>query len=392
MITAATDKPVVAVYVRHYLSPSETFVYRQLQGVRRAYHPIVLTANPHNLDLFPFEPLFHQRKTFVGRVYTRILQNAAGRYAVLTPQQAAYWRRVLTESTARLIHAHFGHFALDMLPVARSLKIPMVVTFHGYDASVLLANKKYLRALRELADYARVITVSQDMAERLAAVGVKPVRLSVHYIGVPVQQFEYVQRMPIKEKLAAGMSITFVQVSNFVEKKGHKYTVEAFSKLVARRANVKLVFAGDGPLRPSIESLCVANGISDKVTFVGKVVTKEVVSLMAEADVFLHHSVTTRDGDKEGLPTVLMEAMATGLPAISTIHSGIPELIEDGVDGFLVRERDVDDYVAKLTSVADIDSDMSNRARKKVETSFNMSLQNDKLIDIYQRAIDENAV
>jgi colanic acid/amylovoran biosynthesis glycosyltransferase len=381
-------KPVVALYLRYYLSPSETFVYRQLLGVRPAVHPIVLTSRATHLELFPTEELFVREKGFWGKVGSRLVRTVTGRSTAITPAQSRYWTRVLVERKARLIHAHFGHFALDVLPVARSLGLPLLVTFHGFDASKLLRDRRYTDDLARLFEYAHVLTVSRDMADRLDRYGLKRDRLDVHYIGAPVEDFAFVERTPIAQKITSGRPLTFLQVSNFVEKKGHEYTVEAFARYSRDRPTDRLVLAGDGPLRGAIEGRCGTLGIRDGVVFPGRVAKAEVGKLMREADVFLHHSVTAVDGDMEGLPTVLMEAMATGLVVVATRHSGIPELVEDGVDGFLVDERDVETYASTLRSLAEAGSSIGRRAREKIERRFNMTVQNAELQQIYKRLID----
>jgi glycosyltransferase involved in cell wall biosynthesis len=387
MNTDAT-KPVVAIYLRYYLSPSETFVYRQMRGVRQAVRPVVVTSRAMNTDLFPTEALFVKGKGFIGKAATRLERAVTGRSTAITLAQRRYWRRVLAEHGARLIHAHFGHFGLDVLPVARDLGVPLLVTFHGFDASKLLRDRRYANDLRRLFEYARVITVSLDMAERLAPFGLRTGRFAVHYIGAPVEDFEFVERIPPAAKMRAGKRLTFLQVSNFVEKKGHRFTVEAFERHFRNRPTDRLVLAGDGPLRRDIESRCRSLGIRDRVLFPGRVVKSAVSELMREADVFVHHSVTAGDGDMEGIPTVLMEAMATGLVVVSTRHSGIPELIDDGVDGYLVGERDVDSYAGALEALSGVDESVGRRARRKIEEKFNMSRQNAALQDIYKRLID----
>jgi len=381
-------KPVVALYLRYYLSPSETFVYRQLKGVSDAFTPIVLASETSNLDLFPTSGVFAKGKGFLGKVGTRLLRTASGRYSVVTPGQERYWKRVIIEKRARLIHAHFGHFGLDVLPVARSLGVPLMVTFHGFDASSLLADDRYTRQLRTLFDYAHALTVSKNMAERLAPYGLRDGRYTVHYIGVPVEEFKFVERRPVAVRMEKGEPLTFLQVSNFVEKKGHRYTVEAFSRYLRDRPGDRLVLAGDGPLRRETENLCAAAGVGDRVVFAGRLVKSQVTDLMRSADVFVHHSVTGADGDMEGIPTVIMEAMSTGLVVVSTKHSGIPELVEHGVDGLLVDERDVDSYVEALRGLAAADPAMGRKARKKIEEKFNMGVQNVELQKLYRRAID----
>jgi colanic acid/amylovoran biosynthesis glycosyltransferase len=387
-MTPDTQKPAVALYLRYYLSPSETFVYRQLRGVSPAFHPIVLTSRATHLDLFPTDEIFVRGKGFWGKVGTRLVRAATGRSTAITAAQFRYWKRVLGERRVRLVHAHFGHFGLDILPVVRSLGIPLLVTFHGFDASRLLYDRRYTNDLERLFDYAHAVTVSRNMAERLTRFGLKDGCFTVHYIGAPVEDFAFVDRRPVAERIGKGEPLTFLQVSNFVEKKGHRYTVDAFAKYLRDRPMDRLVLAGDGPLREEIEERCVSLGIRDSVSFPGRAGKTQVEDLMHGADVFVHHSVTASDGDMEGLPTVLMEAMATGLVVVSTRHSGIPELIEDGIDGFLVDEKDVDGYVAKLRGLAGADEAIGRRARRKIEENFNMTRQNRELCGIYKRLID----
>jgi glycosyltransferase involved in cell wall biosynthesis len=381
------DKPTIAIYVRYFLSPSETFVYRQLQGVSSRFDTLVITADIWNKELFPFDRVYPCPKSFIGKVVTRAVSLAANRYMWATQGQRNHWRRILSENNVRLIHAHFGHFALDILPVARDLGIPLLVTFHGLDASKMLGEPRYTNALGALFEYAHVITVSNNMRMRLNHFGLNPERTYVHYIGVPVGNFEFIERKPIKEKFDNKEPLTFVQVSNFVEKKGHYYTIDAFARHKKNFPDHRLVLAGDGPLREEMQSLCRSLGMQETVSFPGKIVREEVSRLMQSADVFLHHSVTAADGDMEGLPTVLMEAMSTGLVVVSTRHSGIPELIEDGVDGYLVDERDVSGYAQKLTDLMTTDSGMGKRARQKIEAKFDMTKQNIELQRIYEKVM-----
>jgi glycosyltransferase involved in cell wall biosynthesis len=387
-MNSKNDKHAIAVYVRYYLSPSETFVHRQLLGISSGFDPIVITSSVTNRELFPVEQVHACAKGFLGKVQNRLVQKLSGRYVWATKKQQNYWRQILTKNKVRLIHSHFGHFALDILPVARSLGIPLLVTFHGIDASQMLNDRSYTDALKPLFEYAHAITVSRNMLERLTKYGLDPERTDVHYIGVPVENFEFTERKPLRDKIANNEPLLFVQVSNFVEKKGHRYTIEAFAKYANSFPDHRLVLAGDGPLREGIQSMCRSLGIEDKVEFPGKVVREEVSDLMRSADVFLHHSVTSKDGDMEGLPTVLMEAMSTGLVTVTTRHSGIPELVEDGIDGYLVDERDVATYSQKLTDLLTTDYDMGRRARQKIEDKFNMSKQNLELQRIYAIIID----
>lgn len=377
------DKRVVAIYTTNYLSISATFIYRQIRGLSDQFKPIVLASEVENLDLFPFEPIYVKNRSCVGRVISKAYRQVSRKYAALGPCQVSYWRDVLKKEGVRLIHAHFGPAGLGMLPLSKNLGLPLLVTFHGYDASRLLRDKVYLHALEDLFDNAYAIAVSRQMRERLVAIGADPSRVTVHHIGVPTDVFHYIPRISIAEKVRRGEIVEFLQVSNFVEKKGHEYTVVAFQGLLATYPQSRLILAGDGPLRLQIELQCRELGIEDKVRFVGKVSRPQVIELMTQADVFVHHSVTAENGDQEGIPTVLMEAMSTGLVVISTLHSGIPELIDSGLNGYLVAERDVSGYTDKLADVLGCGVEIGQRASEKINGKFNMTVQNVKLEDIY---------
>lgn len=383
------ERRTIAVYPGPYLDVSKTFIHRQLLGAAATFRPIVLTDRTENLERFPFEPIYVCRRSRSGTNASGVLRRLFGKYRLLTPSQLITFGRILHRERVALVHAHFGPGGLDMLPLARFLGIPLLVTFHGFDASRLLRDPRYCRSLRELFRYADVITVSALMRDRLVRYGADPSRTRVHYIGAPVEDFSFERRRSLSEKVRAGEMVRFLQVSNFVEKKGHAYTIEAFAEVALRHPNCRLTLAGDGPLREAIEQRARELGVSDRVSLPGKVWKQQVIALMAEADVFLHHSVTDATGDEEGIPTVIMEAMATGLPVVSTLHAGIPELIEDGVTGLLVAERDVAAYGRAMERLlVEGGEKMGELAAAAVRERFDLSMQNRALLRIYEEIVD----
>jgi colanic acid/amylovoran biosynthesis glycosyltransferase len=381
------SKRTVAVYLRYYLPISMTFVYRQLLGVASRYRPIVFTSEQSNMEVFPFEPVFRRPRSLADRLETRMMRFAGSKHALLSAAHRRHWQRILVEQQAQVIHAHFGPYALEILPVARALGIPLVATFHGFDASTLLRKPAYVAQLKELFGYANIIAASQGKAERLLKVGADPARLTVHYIGVPVDTFEFTERTPLGRKVERGESVELLQVSNFVEVKGHRYTLEAFARLLGDYPHCRLTLAGDGPLRRDMETKARQLGIADRVRFTGSVVTEEVARLMWAADIFVHHSVTPPAGDQEAATTVIAEAMASGLVTVGTRHGGIPEMIDHGVDGYLVVERDVDGYVDILRQALAGTGEMNRRAADKIRSRFNLDHQNQQLMTLYDRAI-----
>jgi colanic acid/amylovoran biosynthesis glycosyltransferase len=143
-------------------------------------------------------------------------------------------------------------------------------------------------------------------------------------------------------------------------------------------------------MRDDLESLTRKLGVEERVEFLGWRGPEEVRELMRSADIFLAPSVTDSNGDKEGLPVVLMEALACGLPVVSTLHSAIPELVEDGSSGFLVAERNVGALVERLTYMLDHPErlvEMGRAGRSRVEKEFNIHKLNDRLLEIYSNTI-----
>jgi colanic acid/amylovoran biosynthesis glycosyltransferase len=381
-----SSKPTVLVYTSDFLTPTMTFVYRQILGVSAEWSPLVVTNRRTNGGLFPFSPVFEIGHTWASRnrarFHDRVLR---GRIASIEGARARKIEAITQKARPRLIHAHFGLSGLEILPFAMKHGLPLLVTFHGYDASARLRKKGYCAQLRDLFRYAECIAVSRDMAQRLKSIGADDRRLHVHYIGVPLDVFEYRERESLREKSSSRRRIELLQVSSFVEKKGHEYTLSAYRRLLKDYPECRLTLGGDGPLRAHIESVSADLVQQGKVRFLGRLSEAAVAEAMGQADVFVHHSVTTSHGDREGLPTVLGEAMASGLIVVSTYHSGIPELVDNGVNGYLAQERDVADYADTLKRSLASGSEMNRAARTKVEACFNMQRQNRALARIYAK-------
>ncbi|GBD86473.1 GDP-mannose-dependent alpha-(1-6)-phosphatidylinositol monomannoside mannosyltransferase [bacterium BMS3Abin03] len=383
-------KSNIAIYLQHYLSPSMTFIYRQLLGIRKSFKVFVLSSHKvENLETFPFEPVYFKSRNFkrfkAGKIFTKIYgqHKLLSRNPRLSFNQKKFFSGIISDKNIQLIHAHFVPAGIEILPVVKKLNIPLVVNFHGYDGSILLKFRDYREKLKELFNEAYILLPSffmlNELNERIGTLK----NYSVLHIGIPVNEFGFVERKPVQSKYEKNEKIIFLQVANFVEKKGHFFTVSAFNDFLKYYENAELILAGDGQLKDEIQRLVDKLDIINKVKFFGTVTQKQVIELMGKADVFLHHSVTSNAGDKEGIPTVLMEAMATGLPCISTIHAGITELIKDGINGFLVEERDVESYVQKMIELVSTSYNFSYEARNTIESDFNLDLQNEKLIKVY---------
>ena len=385
------SSPIIAVYTQRYLNRSMTFVYRQLLSVINEFDPIVLTSNKiNNIEFFPFDRIFSKKISKLGIIY-RVYKKSIGHFTAISPSQRKYFYDIIRRNNVKLVHAHFGPSAIEILPVAKRLNIPLLVTFHGYDASSILEKKKYLNDLIEVFNYSSIVTVSNYMARKIQSLYFKELNCHIIYYGIDLSKFPFVERKPLVQKFKDREEILCLQISNFVEKKGHQFTIEAFSRLLKKYNRCRLILGGEGILLDKIKILTSKLGINDRVQFIGKVDPEDVYTYMKNADVFLHHSITASNGDQEGIPNVLMEAMATGLPVISTYHAGIPELVQDGINGFLVHEKDIEEYVGAMQRAWRSDSEISYRAYRKVQKEFNIEIQSKKLIDLYKKIIGYNA-
>ena len=181
---------------------------------------------------------------------------------------------------------------------------------------------------------------------------------------------------------AADGRVRLATVGRLVEKKGVEQAIRAVSLLRRERPELAFTYrvAGDGPLRGHLEALIGSLGLQDCVTLLGACTGREVAALLEDSQLYLQPSVTAANGDMEGIPVSLMEAMAMGLPVLSTRHSGIPELVADGEAGFLVPERDIPALAARLADLAAEPSRwpaMGGAGRLAVEPGFD----NDRLVD-----------
>jgi colanic acid/amylovoran biosynthesis glycosyltransferase len=282
-----------------------------------------------------------------------------------------------------VIHCNFGRESLKIIDNLENNNIPIVIQFRGYDASSALNMKSYVRRLKKVLSQKNIypIFVSKSLRENLADKGIMFEKSDILYSGINLKKFIFCEKKKI-----SGMKI-FLQISSLVEKKGQEYTIQAFSLFLKNKNKdeYKLILTGDGPRKDSLELLSRSLGIEKNIEFIGNIDTNKAIELLSMADVFVHHSVTPRNGDQEGIPNALMEAMAIGLPVLSTKHSGIPELVADKENGFLVEEKDIESYAEKMDEI--ITWERLRKNRSVVEKNFEMTIHNKKLESIYNKVI-----
>jgi colanic acid/amylovoran biosynthesis glycosyltransferase len=254
---------------------------------------------------------------------------------------------------------------------------PVATVFHGFDVSRSDIIEKHLGNYHRLFEQTEVLLpISELWKRRLLQWGAPKDKLRVLRMGVDLDQLQMraTTRQPIDP-------LQVLSVARLTEKKGLEY---ALAGVTQARSKIAYTIIGTGPLDKPLRELA-GSAEPGGINFAGEQAQHKVFEALQQADVFLLPSVTAADGDMEGVPVVLMEAMAKGVIVLATRHSGIPELIDDGVSGLLVAERDSAAIANALDRVAAGEIDvarMRTEARLKVESKFDNAALDRELIDI----------
>lgn len=267
------------------------------------------------------------------------------------------------------LHAHFGTLAATVARLASRLTgIPYSFTAHAKDVYVPTERPDVLR--RNLAGAARVVTVSDyNVAhlEREHGLGSSVARI---YNGLDLDEFPFAG--------SQGRLPRVVAVGRLVEKKGFSDLLEAMALLRAQGRPVPLDLVGSGPLEDDLRRQVARLGLTDLVRWYGPLTQDEVRAAVRRAAVLAAPCVVAADGNRDGLPTVVLEAMALGTPVVSTPVTGIPEAVRDGVTGLLVPQRSPAELAAALRRLlddAELGDRLARRARALVEVQFDSTRQ-----------------
>lgn len=280
------------------------------------------------------------------------------------------------------VHCQFGNLGPEVLRLKQigAISGKLVTSFRGNDLTGYLQTKRICyRELFRKGDL--FLPVSEVFRHRLIEKGCSSAKITVHRSGVDLAKLQYSVR-----RRAEGEPTKLISIGRFVEKKGLTYAIQAVALLVESGYKLTYTLIGYGGLRPDLEHLIDQLGVGDHVRLLGCMPHSEVVLHLRNSHLLLAPSVTGTDGDQEGIPNVLKEAMAMGIPVIGTLHGGIPELVENGVSGFLVPERDVEALADRLAYLMDHPErwpEMGAHGRKCVEKYYDINRLNDTLVELY---------
>lgn len=291
--------------------------------------------------------------------------------------------QLLKDREVELVLAEYVVTGSQVWGVCQELGIPLIATGLGYDVSVRSVMEKYAADYRGYATYAaNTVVVAQNMKETMQAFGAPPERITWSPAG-PADDFFELHSSPSR-------SSTFLSLGRFVEKKAPHLSLLAFAKIAERYPEARLIMGGDGPLMQVCIDISKASGIEGRIDFIGRIDQEEQKRLLSDCLAFVQHSRTASDGDMEGTPVAILEASAAGLPIISTRHSGIPDIVKEGVSGLLVDEGDVDamaSAMARLLSDKGAAELMGTKGRRLVKEHFTLEAHIRTLTEVIDQAI-----
>jgi len=379
-------KPIVAHCRRNFLPITETFIENQVFNLKD-FDSVVLTRKINDCFVDEKNLKIFNKKSFGLVSFLKKMSRG----------EVKFFTNVIKQIKPKLLHAHFGSDAWYFLKLKKKMKLLLVVSFYGYDAYRLPkkffgSGKIILKQVFKNAD--KIIVPSQHMKDHLIGLGCEERKIETLPWGTNAQRHPEKQSDEGSRYYLHNMRkdryTRFISIGRMVEKKGQIYLLQAFKEVLDRKIDAELTIIGAGPLKKKLIKTVDKLGISAKVDLIDKLSNDEVVDNLMSRNIYVQPSVAAKNGDQEGIPTAIMEAMACGLPIIATTHSGIPEIVKNNVNGILVPERNIEklaNVMEKLAKNPDLQKEFGNAGRKIVEEKFNIDKQIKKLEEVYSKIL-----
>ncbi|MBD1914251.1 MULTISPECIES: glycosyltransferase [unclassified Leptolyngbya] len=403
----------VAFLVHDFPSLSETFIINQATGLIDRGHEVDIYTNRvhHNAKMHPDVMkygLLERTRTLlpipssllmrvligISLFITHFYRNPAlflrslniFRYGLgALALRRVYVAAVLADKPAYdIVHCQFGTQWSNGMTFCELFrpKAKLIVMFRGYDISSYVQERgeHIYDAVFRKGDF--FLANCDFFRQRAIKLGCDSNKIAVHRSGLDCGKFPYIARHPRPER---GVSIA--TTGRLVEKKGIEYVIRAIAQLLPIYPTLQYNIIGDGILKPKLQQLIDELEVGHAVHLLGWKNEQEITEILKDTDVFVAPSVTAEDGNQDAPTNVLKEAMAMGLPVIGTWHGGIPELVKDGINGFLVPERDVAalaDRLSYLIQHPESWEPLGRSGRATIETQYNLDTLNERLVDLYQ--------
>ena len=375
----------ILVYRNSVLPISETFVYNQSINLRR-YEAYLLGSN-HPRGAQIELPAGFSKVINPGNLYGKFKELIFKLFGIIT-EDTYRW---IMEKKPVLIHAHSGYDGAVVLPLAKKLGIPLIVTFIGSDASIkddfikhsyLHRRVYFTRRLELIKEAVKIIVPSEFLKQKLLEKNFPENKLIILHHGIDLKKFPPNKSYPIYGNI--------VFVGRLTPQKGLSYLISAINRLMQEFPMIHLSVIGDGPSRQEYEKFARAE-IPGKYDFLGAQTSEIVSEYLSRAYIFSMPSVSMTTGETESFGLVFVEAQAMGVPVVSFKSGGIPEVVADGETGLLCSERDIDALsynIRRLLIDRQLHDQMSVAAIRRVHDLFNLDKQNKLLEDLYDSILN----
>lgn len=378
----------IAFVITEYLGLPETFIYEEIKNLDR-FRPVVLTHNVINYDLFPLDNIINLKEGLwkINDPNQGVAESFTGKIKNMKHYFFAhnYFKKLIKKENISIIHAQYGSDGVYSIPLKEKFNLPLVTSFRGLDASK--APKQNPGIYNELFKKGDIFLVRcNSMKKDLILLGCPEDKIIVHHSSIDLEKFPYVKR----KSISSTSTVKILFVGRLVEKKGILDAVTVLKKILNKKYNVQMTIIGDGHLKEKSIKLADTLGVLDKITFKGFLSPNKIPNEMKKHHIFFLPCKTPMDEDKEGIPNSLMEAQASGMPVVSTLHSGVPEAVLDGETGYLVTEGDTDSMAERIIYLIEhpeVSARLGACGRKHIEKEFNILAQTKKLESIYDGLI-----
>lgn len=300
--------------------------------------------------------------------------------------KAVWLAKELENTSVQLIHTHFAWLsAAASMVVSKLINRPFTLTAHAFDIYYSLKNDLLTLSTSE-AD--RVVTISEYNKHAILEKNqlVASDQIEVIRCGIDLETFLSENQKSSKKR------VEIISVGGLVEKKGHQILIPACAELASRGIDFRCTIVGEGPLRNTLEALIAENGMEDKVELAGARSQSWVRERLSVSDIFVLASVVMDEGGRDGIPVAIMEALAMGIPTVSTHVSGIPELVKDGVSGLLVPQKNIKALADALATLAENETlrrNFAENGRLVIEEDYDIDKNAAKLLDLFTKVIRE---
>ncbi|MBD2250102.1 glycosyltransferase [Nostoc parmelioides] len=408
----------VAFFVAHFPVLSEPFILNQIVGtIERGYEVDIYSLDGIPQDTSKLHPLVEQYHLMERTIYAPTRPNNelwrwvkglslllinfhknpsvclqllnTSRYVSQAKSLKMLYRALpfLKTKSYDIIHCQFstlGVFGVWFRQLGL-IEGKLISTFRGSDISKFLPKwgEQVYQELFQETDF--FLANCEFFKDKAVALGCDADKIHVHGSGIDSNSFFFQERSYPHDGI-----IRIATTGRLVEKKGIEYVIKAVAQVIRKYPYIEYNIIGDGELKTHFEKLISELNLSQNVKLLGWKQQKEIVDILDKCHIFVAPSVTGKDGNQDAPVNTLKEAMAMGLPVISTRHGGIPELVEDGVSGFLVPERDAEAIAHKLTYLIEhpeLWEKMGKAGRGRVEEKYDMNKLNDELVQIYQQML-----